>query len=929
MARFDRTQFLARVCVAAGLGVACFVVPTAGPHRAVVGAFLLLVVVPGHLVIRRLAGVPNPVGWLDLLAIAAGTVTAAIEPTLWPPALLFQMLTLGGVLAILRPRSMTALGVASVGSMAAVAVVHRIDGALSMVVVASLFLPVFISGSRRRAAKERRSTLRLEAAAQTLPMAVWEARLAHGHGADQSPRPASQHPPAGAAAERADGDVDPGEAAERVRLQAVVGRVEHLFGRSIGDLLHRGIAADVHPDDAAAYRRRFEADFDLAAAPELEYRYRHGDGGWVWLRDRLDRAGNGAGSVVRGVTVDITDVRASELDLRRQGRIVGAMAATTIVLERDVPDRDVPGRAVPEPDVPAPDALQGDPATGWVVVQVTDPLGLAGDRPVVRRPLAEAFPALGGDDAPVGLRRALHLALDRIGTGSDPAGASPGALGDVSPRRLGPWPIALAGRRRVGAVELEVIAVPGGARAILVNDVTEREEAAALLRHQASHDSLTGLENRAALHLRMEDALRDGREVGLVLVDLNDFKDVNDTLGHQVGDAYLRVIGGRLAALCRPGEHAVRLGGDEFALVVVEPGPDRLDRLADQVVASCHLPVELGNLTVAGSASAGIVCTGDLPSALGRDPAVGLQADALLRCADLAMYRAKGTHAGVCRYRSEMDRTVEQLSLVTDLQRAFERDEFVLHLQPKLDLATGRVVGAEGLVRWRHPALGVLEPSRFLDLLTVSGYADQLLQATLRRAAEALQRLPADIGLALNVMAHNVRNRNLTGLCQEVLARHGVDAPRLTIEITESQVLDTSGVVEAVMSELAAEGVRVSVDDFGTGYSSLTHLRALPLAELKIDRQFVDSILTSNEDLVIVRAMIELAHNLGLDVVAEGVEDLAVSDALRRLGCDQAQGFLWAAPRPLEEFLARLDIDAEGARLTPGWGEEELSAARR
>ncbi|MGD9754097.1 MAG: putative bifunctional diguanylate cyclase/phosphodiesterase [Acidimicrobiia bacterium] len=423
--------------------------------------------------------------------------------------------------------------------------------------------------------------------------------------------------------------------------------------------------------------------------------------------------------------------------------------------------------------------------------------------------------------------------------------------------------------------------------------------------------------------------MRRRGDVGLVHIDLNDFKGVNDTLGHQVGDAYLRVVGGRLAELCAPGEVAVRLGGDEFAVLAVDPPPDRLDELAERIVAACRVPVELGDLTVAGSASAGVVSLGDLPPAVQHEPVLSLQADALLRCADLAMYRAKGTHTGTCRYRSNMDRTVEQLSLAADLPAAFERGELVLHLQPKVELASGRVVGAEGLVRWHHPELGVLPPSRFLDLLTVSGYADQLLAATVGRAAEALRALPPDIDLAVNVMAHNVRNRHLATLCREVLGEYGVDPARLTIEITESQVLDTSGVVEAVMSELAAHGVRIAVDDFGTGYSSLTHLRALPLAELKIDRQFVDSILTSNEDLVIVRAMIELAHNLGLQVVAEGVEVPEVAAALLELGCDHAQGYLWSAPRPLELFIAQLERGADGARLQPRRGDGALSAAPR
>ncbi|MEZ5233138.1 MAG: GGDEF domain-containing protein [Acidimicrobiales bacterium] len=888
--------------MAAGLGLACLVVTSAGPQRVAVGLFLLLVVVPAHAVVRALAGVPNPVGWLDLLAVAAGTVTAAIEPTLWAPALLFQMLTLGGVLAILRPPAITALSCGAVASMAAVAAVHRIPNAAHLLLVAAIFLPVFVAGSRRRVAKERRSTLRLEAAAQTLPMAVWEARVRRPADPHASPAVTPVGPdPLGA------GDDGPA-----VVLQAMVGRAEDLFGRTIGELLRRGIATDVHPEDRAAYLRRFTGGADAPASPELEYRYRHGDGRWVWLRDRLDL--DGEQRIVRGVTVDVSAVRANELDLRRQGRIVGAMAATTIVLE------------------PRPDALP-DEAGRWVVAQLTDPLGLAGRRPVVGLPFGAAFPALVGiertrDDDPAHApapdrRRALIRALDDADTLDQPSGGSGPRPGGV---RIGPIPAVLNGRNRPAAVELEVLALPGGARAVLVHDVTEREEAAALLRHQASHDSLTGLHNRAALHLQMEDALRRRGDVGLVLIDLNDFKGVNDTLGHQVGDAYLRVVGGRLAELCAPGEVAVRLGGDEFAVLAVDPAPDRLDELAERIVAACRVPVELGDLTVAGSASAGVVSLGDLPpggAARARALPAGRRPAALRRPGDvpgqghphrhLPVSQRHGPHrraavagGGPARRLRTRRAGAAPATEGGAGQRSGRGCRGPRALAPPgaRRVAAVALLGPADGVRLRRPAAGGHGGAGR------GGAAGAAARHRSRRQRHGPQRSQPPPGHAVPRGPRGVRGRPGPAHHRD----HREPGPR-------HQRRGRGGDERAGRPRCAHRGRRLR------HRLLVADPPARPAAGRAEDRPPVRRL-----DPHLQRGP---GHRAGDDRARP--QPRAAGGRRRgggarggrrpaRAGCDHAQGYLWSAPRPLELFIAQLERGADGARLQPRRGDGALSA---
>jgi diguanylate cyclase (GGDEF)-like protein/PAS domain S-box-containing protein len=817
-AQFDRSQFNARMAVVAALTVGLVVLPEAGPNGPLAGVLVGGGAGLAHLLVRWITKVPNPTGWLDLVAVVTATAVAAVDPVVWPAALLFQMLVLGGAVSFLPPRWTIAMGCWSVGSMAVVGLVADVDQALSMLIVAGVFLPVLISGALRKQSRIRRQSLRMEAVAESLPMVVWEYDLGSG------------------------------------RMGAVVGRTHEVFGRSIKDLLDHGMADDVHPDDATTFRSTYRAlaDGRGPAHVELEYRYVRPDGRVVWLRDRATVTSGQRGPALRGVTIDISQSRATELDLDRHRQIVERMPALTIVVDQHG-------------------------ARSGTVVQVVDPIGWGATTGETGVRFVDAFPCL-----------AAHAPLSET-----IAALRPGEVADVAPWQV----VDLNGTRRT--VEVEVFSLPGDSIALLVDDVTEREAMLGQVRHAARHDDLTGLLNRAALLQASTEAIDAGSRCTLLLVDLNDFKSINDTLGHLTGDHYLADIARRLDRLSGRDEFVTRLGGDEFAVLLVDPDEQRVAQLVDDVVAACREPITLDDVTLAGSASVGVA----------HAPGDATSAESLLRCADLAMYHAKSHQSGASRYAPSMERSTDPLRLLGRLGKAFDDHEFVMHYQPQVDALTGKIVAFEALARWQHPDLGTLAPDTFLDLIAVSGHLDTLGAIAVRQASMALAQLPDDVRVSINVTAQNLRNLAFPSLCRDVFAEVGVALDRLVVEVTESHMLDTSGVTHAVIGELAGLGVRVSVDDFGTGYSSLTHLRQLPLSELKIDRRFVHSLLTDDHDLVIVRSMIDLGHNLGLAVVAEGVEDAATLTQLRDLGCDVAQGYHLGRPEPLVAAIARCGTD--------------------
>ncbi|WRZ01403.1 bifunctional diguanylate cyclase/phosphodiesterase [Streptomyces sp. NBC_00487] len=425
-------------------------------------------------------------------------------------------------------------------------------------------------------------------------------------------------------------------------------------------------------------------------------------------------------------------------------------------------------------------------------------------------------------------------------------------------------------------------------------------------------DPLTGLPNRQWLLERTWTALDDAERIGarsaLMLIDLDRFRSVNDTLGHLAGDRLLLQIADRLRVALPRGAEAARLGGDEFAVLLpVADSTTSASRVARNLVAALGSPLDLDGLTLVLEASAGLAVF----------PDHALDAEGLLRRADVAMYQAKRDRTGVEVYEPKRDsNTPDRLGLLGDLRRALDAQEVELHYQPKVRF-DGQVAGLEALVRWVHPERGKVPPDEFIAIAESSGLMPHLTEYVLETALAQVARWRAQglhVPVAVNVSPRDVHTPGFAGAVAARLARHGVPAGSLQLEITEHVLLEDPQRAADTLAGLTGHGVKMSLDDFGTGYSSLVHLRRLPVSELKIDRSFVARLAIDNEDAEIVRCTVDLAHSLGLLVVAEGVEDDETWERLRDLGCDAVQGWLVAAAMPPEEATAWLR--ARGSR---GW----------
>ncbi|MFR9674509.1 putative bifunctional diguanylate cyclase/phosphodiesterase [Streptomyces sp. TR02-1] len=426
-------------------------------------------------------------------------------------------------------------------------------------------------------------------------------------------------------------------------------------------------------------------------------------------------------------------------------------------------------------------------------------------------------------------------------------------------------------------------------------------------------DSLTGLPNRQRLMERTRAALREARRTGnrsaLLLIDLDRFRSVNDTLGHPAGDRLLLRIAGRLRTVLPAGAEPARLGGDEFAVLLPEvDSTTSAQRVARTVVAALGSPLDLDGLTLALEASAGVAVF----------PEHAHEAEGLLRRADVAMYEAKRDRSGAEVYDATRDgNTPDRLGLLADLRRALDDGEVALHYQPKVRF-DGRVCGLEALVRWVHPERGRVPPDEFIAIAESSGLMPRLTEYVLEVALAQVARWRSaglTVPVAVNVSPRDVAGPGFAGAVAARLARHGVPPHALQLEITEHVLLEEPQRAADTLAALAGHGVRMSLDDFGTGYSSLVHLRRLPVSELKIDRSFVARLAVDAEDAEIVRCTVDLAHSLGLQVVAEGVEDDETWERLRDLTCDAVQGWLVAAAMPADEATAWLASRGEdGAR---------------
>jgi len=436
---------------------------------------------------------------------------------------------------------------------------------------------------------------------------------------------------------------------------------------------------------------------------------------------------------------------------------------------------------------------------------------------------------------------------------------------------------------------LPILAVRQGARSAARSDV------------QAMHDSLTGLPNRSLLVQRIDRAIEmapTGGQAGLLLLDLDHFKQINDTLGHPVGDQLLKMVAERLLEGVRPGDTVARLGGDEFAILC--PGlsdASVAEAVADRLAEALAAPFPLGQVTLHVEASIGI--------ALHPEHADGV--DQLIQRADVALYQAKVERGTSRTYDPHHDfNSVERLALMEELRSGFAT-QLLLHYQPKCRTSDGTVVGVEALVRWAHPVRGLLAPNRFIPAAETAGLIVPMTMHILTESLRQVRRWQDEglhLTVAVNISPRHLTDHHLPDQVADLLDQLGLPPEVLMLEVTESSMMSDPARAAQVLRRLRALGVSVSIDDFGTGYSSLAYLRDLSATEVKIDRTFVSQAVTSERDLAIVRATVQLGHSLGLDVVAEGVEDTTTAALMATAGCDLLQGYLILPPVPADELSA-------------------------
>jgi diguanylate cyclase (GGDEF)-like protein len=459
---------------------------------------------------------------------------------------------------------------------------------------------------------------------------------------------------------------------------------------------------------------------------------------------------------------------------------------------------------------------------------------------------------------------------------------------------------------------------------VLLENQRRIRRQAAQSRHDALHDGLTGLANRTLLAERVEHCVREtdrhNDPLGLLLIDLDRFKEVNDTLGHHAGDLLLRHVANRLEAVSRDVDLVARLGGDEFTILLPRIGSiAHATTVAARIHDALCSPVEIDGLQLEVGASIGVAVY----------PFHAVNAEQLLQHADVAMYTAKRGRRGFSVYEADLDdRSATQLTVVSELRHAIEHDELVLHYQPKANARTGAVCGAEALVRWQHPTRGLLAPLEFIPVAEGHGLIQPLTHWVLDNALAQCGTWLAigeELPVAVNIGAECLQNETFPAAVATLLGRHSIPPHMLTLELTESTMIINPTRAAAVMRQLGEQGVRLSIDDFGTGYSSISVLHNLPVHEMKLDRAFVTQMCSDPGNNAIVRALLDLGHGFHLQVVAEGIEDVDTWAALDSLGCDVIQGFYFGKPMPAAEFepwlnrhraavAARLQASADVAR---------------
>lgn len=422
------------------------------------------------------------------------------------------------------------------------------------------------------------------------------------------------------------------------------------------------------------------------------------------------------------------------------------------------------------------------------------------------------------------------------------------------------------------------------------------------LQHQAMFDNLTNLPNRVLFADRLQQTLliarREKRAFGLFAMDLDRFKEINDTLGHHVGDKVLQHVAACARSCLRESDTVARMGGDEFTVLLATISDlDGAIAVAKKILAALAEPFDVAGRTLEIGASIGVVLF----------PKHGDEADVLMRQADAAMYIAKQTQSGYRVYSEDMGHGADdRMALQSELRQAIANDELVLHYQPKIDFNANQVSGVEALVRWLHPKHGLMSPDKFIPLAEQSGLIKPLTKWVLKtalRQCEEWYRAGVNLSMAVNVSAISIQDPEFPAQMEKMLEDFDVPASQLEIEITETAVMSEPVRAVECIRRLSALGFQVAIDDFGTGYSSMAYLKELLVAKIKIDKSFVKDMAVNHNDAVIVRSTVELGHNLGLKVVAEGVEDQTSWDKLKGLGCDSAQGYYMSRPLPTKDFM--------------------------
>jgi diguanylate cyclase (GGDEF)-like protein len=463
-------------------------------------------------------------------------------------------------------------------------------------------------------------------------------------------------------------------------------------------------------------------------------------------------------------------------------------------------------------------------------------------------------------------------------------------------------PVVVEGERRWWSISARPN--DGGMRGVMT-DVTAQRRAEERVSYMAHYDGLTDVPNRFLFNESLNRALlRDGGKAGLLYLDLDHFKSINDTLGHHFGDQLLKAVAQRLEETADAGDMIARLGGDEFAVLVAARNLDRIDATATRIVTELGRAFALGEHDVVSGCSIGIACAPDHATT----------AEVLMQCADLALYTAKSSGRGrVARFEAGMDEAAQSRRLIElDLRASLGKDEMQLLYQPLIEIESGQITGYEALLRWNHPTRGLVMPGDFIPIAEDTGMIIQLGEWVIREALAEASRWPEDLDVAVNLSPAQMRSPNLVSTIMNALANAGVKPSRLELEITESILMQDSDANLDLLHKLRALGVKIALDDFGTGYSSLNYLRSFPFDKIKIDRCFVSEIDSREDCKAIVRSVVGLANSLGMVTTAEGVESLDQMLMLQSEGCTHVQGFLFSRAIPAEEMTTHRAALADG-----------------